>query len=245
MTAQRVALVTGGSRSIGAVVAKRLASDGLAVAITYNASPDAAQSVVADIERNGGRAFAIKADVADAKAMRGAVEQVVKTYGRLDVLVNNAGLGASGKSVADTSQDELERLLAVNVTGVYMTTQSAIAHMTAGGRIINISSTLAKRVPFGNIVAYAMTKGALSTFNRALARELGPRGITVNAVLPGPTDTDMNPKDGPGAASQAALMATNRYLTADEVASSVAYLARPEASGITGAELLVDGGFAV
>lgn len=241
---QAVALVTGGSRSIGAAIAKHLAKDGFTVALTYNASPTQAREVVAEIEQGGGRALAIQADAADPQASRRAVEEVVRTYGRLDVLVNNAGVGG-GKPIGDTTLDELQQLLAVNVTGVFATTQKALEHMQSGARIINIGSTLSARVPFTGSVAYTLTKGAVASFNRALARELGPRGITVNAVLPGPTDTAMNPHDGPGAATMHAAMALKRHLSADEVASAVAYLARPEASGITGAELLVDGGFAV
>lgn len=238
-----VALVTGGSRSIGAAIAKRLARDGFTVAVTYNASPDDAKSVVADIEKAGGRALAVKADAGDPEAARQAVETVVKTYGRLDVLVNNAGIAFDGP-IASVTPEKFQRLLSVNITGVFFATQAALEHMTSGARIINIGSLLSERVPFGGIVAYALTKGAVATFNRALARELGPRGITVNAVLPGPTDTAMNPKDGPNAAGQQSTMAIQRHLLPEEIASAVAYFASPGASGTTGAELLVDGGMA-
>lgn len=238
---KRIALVTGGSRGIGAAVAKRLAADGLTVAITYSASAEQALAVVSDIEKSGGRAMAIKADAGNPEEVRAAVDQVAKTFGSVDVLVNNAGVYVTG-TIDEAKLDDVQRMFDVNITGVYVATQAALKYMKEGGRIVNVGSLLSERVPFAGAVAYALTKGAVSTFNRALAREVGARGITVNSVLPGPTDTAMNPKDGPAAAFMHSTMAIPRHLTADEIAGAVAYFVRPEAAGTTGAELLVDGG---
>jgi 3-oxoacyl-[acyl-carrier protein] reductase len=238
----KVALVTGGSRSIGAAIAKRLAADGAAVAITYSASPQKAEEVVQTINANGGRAIAIQADAGDPEAVRKAVHQTTETFGGIDILVNNAGI-ALGGPIDQIDFRDYERMIAVNVTGVFVATQEAARNMKAGGRIIHIGSSMARYAAFGGASIYTLTKGAVSGFNRSLVRDLGPRGITVNTVHPGPTDTDMNPDGGPVSQIVGPGMAVGRYGKPEEIAGAVAYLASPEAAFITGADLVADGGF--
>jgi len=239
--ANKVALVTGGSRGIGAAIAKRLAADGASVAITYTKSADAAASVVEEIERAGRNAIAIQADATDADAVEAAVEKTVATFGRLDVLVNNAGT-AIPKTFEETTLEELDRLIDINVRGVFVATQAALKHMTDGGRIIMIGSSVGERVLVPGLVPYSATKGAVKMFTQGLSRELGSRGITVNNVQPGPIDTDLNPAAGDWAVPQKAATALERYGHVDEVAALVAFVAGPESSYITGANLTVDGG---
>src|ERR1700734_3908336 len=237
----KIALVTGGSRGIGAAIAKRLAADGANVAITYTKGADAAASVVKEIERAGGKAIAIQADAADADAVKAAVEKTFVTFGRLDVLVNNAGT-AIPKPFEEATLEEMDRVLAINVRGVYVATQAALKHMKSGGRVIMIGSAVGERVAAPGLVPYAGTKGAVKMFTQALAREIGSRGITVNNVQPGPIDTELNPASGDWAVPQKAATALNRYGQADEIAAIVAFVAGPESSYITGANLTVDGG---
>ncbi len=239
--AGKVAVVTGGSRSIGAAIAKRLAADGASVAITYAKGADAAASVVKEIERGGGKAIAIQADAADADAVRKAVEKTVTTFGRLDVLVNNAGT-AIPKKFEEATLEEMDRVLDINVRGVFVATQAALKHMQDGGRIIMIGSSVGERNMMPGLVPYAATKGAVKMFTQGLAREVGSRGITVNNVQPGPIDTDLNPAAGDWAVPQKAVTALNRYGHVDDIAAMVAFVAGPEASFITGANLTVDGG---
>jgi 3-oxoacyl-[acyl-carrier protein] reductase len=239
--ANKVALVTGGSRGIGAAIAKRLASDGASVAITYTKGADAAASVVREIESAGGKAIAIQADAADAKATQDAVEKTVAALGRLDVLVNNAGT-AIPKPFEQTTLEELDRVIDINVRGVFVATQAALKHLNDGGRIISIGSCVGERLMTPGLVAYAATKGAVKMFTQGLSREVGARGITVNNVQPGPIDTDLNPAAGDWATPQLAATALNRYGHVDEVASLVSFLAGPEAAYITGANLTIDGG---
>jgi 3-oxoacyl-[acyl-carrier protein] reductase len=237
----KIALITGGSRGIGAAIAKRLAADGANVAITYTKGADAAASVVKGIERAGGRAIAIQADAADADATEAAVEQTVAAFGQLDVLVNNAGT-AIPKSFEETTLEELDRLIDVNVRGTLVATQAALKHMKSGGRIIMIGSSVGERVMVPGLVPYSATKGAVKMFSQGLSREVGSRGITVNNVQPGPIDTDLNPAAGEWALPQKAATALDRYGHVEEVAALVAFVAGPEASYITGANLTVDGG---
>src|SRR5579862_1612610 len=237
----KIALVTGGSRGIGAAIAKRLAADGADVAITYTKGADAAASVVEEIERAGRRAIAIQADAADAEAVKAAVEKTFATFGRLDVLVNNAGT-AIPKPFEEATLEEMDRVIAINVRGVYFATQAALKHMKSGGRVIMIGSAVGERVAAPGLVPYAGTKGAVKMFTQALAREIGSRGITVNNVQPGPIDTELNPATGDWAVPQKAATALNRYGHVDEIAAMVAFVAGPESSYITGANLTVDGG---
>ena len=239
--ADKVALVTGGSRGIGAAIAKRLAADGATVAITYAKDAGAASAVVKAIELDGGKAIAIQADAADVQAVNGAVEKVVSTFGRLDVLVNNAGT-AIPKPFEETSLEEMNRVIDVNIRGVFVATQAALKHMKSGGRIISIGSAVGERVAAPGLVPYAGTKGAVKMFTQALAREIGSRGITVNNVQPGPIDTELNPATGDWAVPQKAATALGRYGRVDEIAAMVAFVAGPESSYITGANLTVDGG---
>src|SRR5271163_683728 len=215
----KIALITGGSRGIGAAIAKRLAADGANVAITYTKGADAAASVVKEIENAGGKAVAIQADAADAEAVKAAVEKTVATFGQLDVLVNNAGT-AIPKPFEETTLKE----------------------MKSGARVIMIGSAVGERVAAPGLVPYAGTKGAVKMFTQALAREIGSRGITVNNVQPGPIDTELNPASGDWAVPQKAATALDRYGRPEEIAAMVAFVAGPEASYITGANLTVDGG---
>jgi 3-oxoacyl-[acyl-carrier protein] reductase len=237
----KIALITGGSRGIGAAIAKRLAADGASVAITYTKGADAAGSVVREIERAGGKAIAIQADAADADAGKAAVEKTVATFGRLDVLVNNAGT-AIPKTFEETTLEEMDRVIDINVRGVFVATQTALKHMQNGGRIIMIGSSVGERDLVPGLVPYSATKGAVKMFTQGLSREVGARGITVNNVQPGPIDTDLNPAAGDWAVPQKAATALNRFGRVDEVAALVAFVAGPESSYITGANLTVDGG---
>jgi 3-oxoacyl-[acyl-carrier protein] reductase len=238
---EKVALITGGSRGIGAAIARRLAADGAKVAITYTKGADAAASVVKEIEHDGGTALAIQADAADADAVKAAVEKTVATFGRLDVLVNNAGT-AIPKPFEEATLEEMDRVLDINVRGVYVATQAALRHMKSGGRVIMIGSAVGERVAAPGLVPYAGTKGAVKMFTQALAREIGSRGITVNNVQPGPIDTELNPAAGEWAVPQKAATALDRYGRVEEIAAMVAFVAGPESSYITGANLTVDGG---
>jgi 3-oxoacyl-[acyl-carrier protein] reductase len=235
------ALVTGGSRGIGAAIAKRLAADGASVAITYTKGAEAAQAVVKGIEKAGGKAIAIQADAADAKAVIVAVDKTVATFGRLDVLVNNAGTGIP-KPFEETTVEEMDLVINVNIRGVFVATQAAIKHLKEGGRIINIGSCVGERMMTPGLVAYAATKGAVKMFTQGLSRELGDRKITVNNIQPGPIDTDLNPAASEWATPQIANTALHRYGTVDDVAALVSFVAGPESSYITGANLTVDGG---
>ncbi|RZK90855.1 MAG: 3-oxoacyl-ACP reductase FabG [Methylobacterium sp.] len=237
----KAALVTGGSRGIGAAIARRLAADGAAVAITYTKGAEPAAAVVREIESAGGRAVAIQADAADPAAVTRAVDEAAAALGRLDILVNNAGIGAGG-SLDQTTLDDFDRLFAVNVRGPYVAIQAAAKHLPQGGRIINIGSCLGDRQAFGGMAPYSATKSAVRGLTQGLARELGPKGITVNNVEPGPIDTDMNPADGPFAETASRSVALGRYGKTEELAAMVAFVASPEASYVTGANLLVDGG---
>jgi 3-oxoacyl-[acyl-carrier protein] reductase len=239
--ANKVALVTGGSRGIGAAIAKRLAADGASVAITYAKDAEGAAVVVKAIEQQGGKAVAIQADAADAKAVTEAIEKVIAKFGQLDVLVNNAGT-ANPKPFKETTMEEIDRLFATNVHGAMAATHAALKHMKNGGRIIMIGSCVGERTLTPGLVAYSATKGAIKMFSQGLSREVGGRGITVNNIQPGPIDTELNPAAGDWATPQKAVTALNRYGHVEEVAALVSFVAGPESSYITGANLTVDGG---
>ncbi|MFJ5206427.1 SDR family NAD(P)-dependent oxidoreductase [Streptomyces nigra] len=239
-----VALVTGGSRGIGAAVALRLADEGADVVLTYESDAGAAARVVKRIEAAGRRALAVRADSARPEALTAAVDEAVARFGRLDVLVNNAGVFLVGPLDA-LGADDVERTLAVNVRAPFVASRAAVRHMGPGGRVISIGSNVAERAVFPGLALYAMSKTALVGMTKGLARELGPRGITVNLVVPGPTDTAGNPAGGPDAEVIAGFTAVGRYAEPAEIAATVAHLAGPEAAFITGATVPVDGGFTV
>jgi 3-oxoacyl-[acyl-carrier protein] reductase len=237
----KVALVTGGSRGIGAAIAKRLAADGASVAITYAKDASSASVVVKAIEAQGGKAVAIQADAVSPEAVQAAVENAVKALGKLDILVNNAGT-AIPKPFVDTTLEELDHVINLNIRGLFVTTQAALKHLNDNGRIIMIGSCVGERNLTPGLAAYAATKGAVKMFAQSLSREVGSRGITVNNIQPGPIDTDLNPASGDWATPQKAVTALNRYGHVDEVAALVAFVASPESAYITGANLTVDGG---
>jgi 3-oxoacyl-[acyl-carrier protein] reductase len=237
----KTALVTGGSRGIGAAIAKRLAADRANVAITYTKDASAASAVVKAIELGGGKAISIQADAANVEAVKAAVEKTVATFGQLDVLVNNAGT-AIPKTFEETTLEEMDRVIDINVRGTMATTQAALKHMKSGGRIISIGSAVGDRVQTPGLVAYSATKGAVKIFTQGLSREVGGRGITVNNIQPGPIDTDLNPASGDWAVPQKAATALDRYGNVDEIAAAVAFIAGPESSYMTGSNITVDGG---
>jgi 3-oxoacyl-[acyl-carrier protein] reductase len=239
----KVALVTGGSRGIGAAIAQRLAHDGAAVAFTYVTAADKAQAVAKQIDADGGRVLVIQADNADPGAVTGAVEQTVREFGRLDILVNNAGIVIGGP-LEEMTVEQADRLWAVDVRAVFAATQAAARHMSDGGRIITIGSALAERVPVPGLTLYTMVKSALTGLTKGLARDLGPRGITATVVHGGLIDTDMNPANGPAAAFLSTIPALGHYGTAGDIAATVAHLAGDGGRYITGTAITVDGGFA-
>ena len=238
----KVALVTGGARGIGAAIVKRLARDGAAVAFTYVSSPDKANDLAATINAGGGKALAIRADSADAAAVQAAVQQTVEHFGGLDILVTNAGI-LNLAPIEDYPLEDFDRMVATNVRGTFVAMQAAARVMKEGGRIVTIGSIASIRVAFPTSSVYSMTKGAVAALVRGAAIDLAPRGITVNNVQPGPTETDMNPADGPHAAALQTMIPARRFGKAEEVAGMVAYLVSAEAGFVTGASFTVDGGY--
>ena len=236
------AFVTGGSRGIGAAIVRRLAEEGANVAFTYVSKPDLADELAREVRKLGVRASALEADSADAGAIAAAIDQAAKDLGGLDILVSNAGIAVIAP-IESYKLEDLDRMLDVNVRAAVVAAQAAARHMKSGGRIVTIGSCNAERMPFAGGAVYAMTKAALVGLAKGLARDLGPRGITVNNVQPGPVDTDMNPAAGAFADTLRGLMALPRYGSGEEIAAMVAYLVGPEASYVTGASLTIDGGF--
>jgi len=239
----KVALVTGGSRGIGAATAIRLAADGADIVLTYQHNEKLAAAVVDRVKELGRRALAIRADSGDAAAVVAAVETTIGEFGRLDILVNNVGVGVIAP-IDQIQLEDVDRVLGVNVRGTFLVTQAAAPHLGEGGRVITIGSCVSDRVPGPGMTLYAVSKTAMVGLTKALARELGGRGVTVNLVQPGPTDTDMNPADGPYAADQRSLTVSDRYAEPAEIADTVAFLAGDQARYITGTSISVDGGHA-
>jgi len=238
----KVALVTGGSRGIGAAIVKRLAREGAHVALTYVSNPEKADETAKAARASGVKALTIRADSADANALVAAVERTARELGGLDILVNSAGIGIMAP-IDRYRLEDLDRTLAINVRAVFVATQAAVKHMKSGGRVINIGSCNAERMPFVGGSVYAMSKAALVGLVKGLARDLGPRAITINNVQPGPVDTDVNPANSDFAKMVTSLMALPRYASGEEIASLVAWLAGPESGFVTGASLTIDGGF--
>lgn len=237
----KAALITGGSRGIGAAIAKRFALDGANVAITYQSSVDKAEKVVQEIQQHGGKAIAIQADSAGPQAILNAVDKTAKEFGGLHILVNNAGMGLY-KDIADFTLQDFDQIMAVNVRAVFAGSKAALRYLGKGGRIINIGSCQAERMPTPGGSLYAMSKSALIGLTKGMARDLGSKGITVNLVNPGPVDTDMNPSDGPFADYQRSLMAIPEFGSGEDIAALVAYLAGSESGYVTGAGFTIDGG---
>ncbi|OXM82649.1 SDR family NAD(P)-dependent oxidoreductase [Paenibacillus rigui] len=237
----KIALVTGGARSIGAAIVKRLASEGVSVVFTYVRSQNKADELVQEIEREGGRAKAIRADSADIEALKAAVDETIQVFGGIDILVNNAGF-SNMKNYTEFTMEEFDQIVAVNFKAVFAGIQAAAPRMKEGGRIINIGSIAAVSNPFPANSLYVATKAAVAGLTRALAHDLAPQGVTINNIQPGMIDTDMNPETAEHASLMQSMIPLKRYGTASEVASLVAYIASPESSYITGASLNVDGG---
>jgi 3-oxoacyl-[acyl-carrier protein] reductase len=235
------ALVTGASRGIGASIAKVLAAEGADVAITYEKSAERAAEVVQAIRAHGRRGLAIQADSADPRAIQSSIEKTVAELGGLDILVNNAGILRVAE-LKDLPLEDIDAILNVNVRGPIVTSKAALPHLGKGGRIITIGSFFADRVPSPVLSVYAASKSALVAFTKGLARELGPKEVTVNLVQPGSIDTDMNPAHGPFGDTLRQLTASGRYGAVEDIANAVAFLASAKAQYITGSALTVDGG---
>jgi 3-oxoacyl-[acyl-carrier protein] reductase len=242
VSGKKVALVIGGTRGIGAAISRRLAADGCAVAMVHLSRREEAANLAADIHANGAQALVLCADVSDPHALAASIDQTLEHFGRIDVLVNNAGLGVTGP-LGDYTLDDFDKVFAVNVRAPFLSAQRVAATMGDGGRIITIGSIVADRIPGPGGTLYAASKAALGGLTRGLARDLGHRGITVNLVQPGPTDTERNPANGPAAAANRSPLAISRHGKPEEVAELVAYLASDAAAFVTGATYNIDGGW--
>ncbi|MGH8653422.1 MAG: SDR family NAD(P)-dependent oxidoreductase [Gammaproteobacteria bacterium] len=237
----RVAIVTGASRGMGAAIAKRLATEGASVIVNYSGSEARANEVARNIISDGGKAKALRANMRDPAAIKRLFDETLETFGRLDILVNNAGTFAP-KSLDESTEKDFDETFDLNVRAVFLSAREAARRMNEGGRIINIGSINGDRMPYIGGGLYGASKAAVAGLTRGWARDLGPRGITVNCVQPGPIDTDMNPADGESASFQKQMTALGRYGKAEEVAALVAFIASPDAANVTGACLNVDGG---
>jgi 3-oxoacyl-[acyl-carrier protein] reductase len=240
----KVAVVTGGTRGIGAGITRRLVSEGARVAITYRTSDTEAKTLIDEAAAKGGEIIARQIDAGDRAAIRAGIDDIARTLGGIDILVNNAGGGAFA-AIEEVTDEMFDQMVGANLSGTYFTIQAALAHMGSGGRIINIGSVNADRIPFPNASLYVLTKGGVAGLTRGLARELAPKGITINNVQPGPTHTPQNPGDGPMSGLQLPFMALDRFGTVEEIGGLVTYLAGPDAGSVTGANINIDGGFAV
>nr|WP_121272914.1 SDR family oxidoreductase [Pedobacter schmidteae] len=238
----KIALVTGGGRGMGADITKRLAAEGATVVLTYSKSAEQSEKIAAEINTAGGKAIAIKADSASTAEVTNAVNKTISQFGHIDILVNNAGIYI-GKAFEDHTLEDYEQIMAVNVRAVYAAALAAVQHIPQGGRIITIGSNMAENAIAPQSTLYAMSKSALSGFTKGLARDLGAKDITVNLVQPGPINTDMNPSDTDLADFLRSRMALKEYGTGDDVAGLVTFLASNEGKYITGAALTIDGGF--
>lgn len=239
--AGKKAFVTGGSRGMGAAIVHRLAADGADVAFTYNSSAGPAEALRDSVEASGRRALAVRANSTVPSEIEAAISEAADALGGIDILVNNAGI-FKVVPIDEMSLEVFNETVTVHLTAAFVATKSVINHMPEGGRIISIGSNLAFRASFPGLTAYSASKAAISGFTHALARDLGPRGITAVAIHPGSTDTDMNPANGPAADGQRAATATGRYGTPNEVADLVAFLAGPTGRSVTGADWLLDNG---
>lgn len=237
----KTALVTGGSRGIGAAIVKRLVKEGAQVAFTYGKSTTEAEALAKELSASGVKVKAYKADASDTKALAALVQNVLKDFGGIDILANNAGV-LEGGLIGEVTQEQFDHVFGVNVEAVFVLTNAVVPHMKSGSRVVNISSILGERAIMPGLGLYSASKFAVIGFTRSWAKDLGDKGILVNAVLPGPIATDMNPEDGEGADSRRAITALGRYGRPEEIAAAVAFLAGPDATYITGATLNVDGG---
>jgi 3-oxoacyl-[acyl-carrier protein] reductase len=240
--AGKKALVTGASRGIGAAIAKGFAAEGADVAISYFRSRMAAEETAAAIRAFGVHGEAVQADAGDGEAVKRAVAHACDAMGGLDILVNNAGI-FERRLLQDASDEEFDRVMAVNLRGAYIAIKAAVPHLPEGGRIINMSSTFGARVPATGIGLYAISKFAVAGMTRAFARDLAALGITVNAIQPGPIATDMNPDDARHARIMTMMTALGRYGAPEDVANAAIFLASADSAYITGTILNVDGGF--